>query len=720
MCTCGASAAATEDKSLPSLPYPSGDVRNCLMGTPNFSRMVVLPGIGFDNLRDLDMGQVHAYTFSKCSVSHDGKYLLPDDMMLLPSPESKVDVFAEYVQHWDNYTSMTSASLAMHFGYLSIVSSKFSAAYSQVKSHMVSGQSDYTRVQVRNKICTIKTQPGIELHPTFKSHLFDIVAHFQNNNTEFAHYLAELLIRDYGTHVITSVDAGAILSQIDFITKDSDSSSSQKSATLKSSASANFFGRLSVGLSFQYKQSNDDIDAYRSSRTHSIATNVGGPPLTPNTTLDEWEKGVPDALAAIDRSGDPLHFVINSNTLPELQDTTVIELQRYIEKSVGTYYKANTYIGCTDPSKKNFNYEANLDDGHCSPRNTNFSFGGIYQICNMDANYNTEDLCNGGPPNLFQKNPLTGDYRCPSHYVTVQIYSGKFVHNTQKIVKYGCGFLHAKHCYYHKTLTSIAHYDTYWCAAAPGVPQNEGYLFGGYFTSKQTNPITGAMSCPRYFYSLHLAEDIQVCVSTDYTRGRSYSVDFGGMESCSMGNPLAEANQNDLGEDLSWPHSCPPGHKHYLMAVENSCEINVCIRPPTAPNSKPLIARVPPNRRHPKVKNGTMALAVYGRNGIVFLKSKDNGWDQIDSTISEGLLTLQQNNVDLEKINPSSKGQSHMVITATSVTGTIVLGILVIVAVFTGRCVYKRHKKRKADRNSYVTLNNDENTPLSNNFAADI
>ena len=91
---------------------------------------------------------------------------------------------------------------------------------------------------------------------------------------------------------------------------------------------------------------------------------------------------------------------------------------------------------------------------------------------------------------------------------------------------------------------------TYWSAAVPGtsIPQNDGYLIGGYFTSKQTNPITGAMSCPRYFYAVHMAEDIQVCVSTDYDRGLAYSVDFGGMESCTVGNPLAEANWSSFGD----------------------------------------------------------------------------------------------------------------------------------------------------------------------------
>lgn len=57
----------------------------------------------------------------------------------------------------------------------------------------------------------------MELHPTFKSRLYDIASNIQNNNTEYAHYLAELTVRDYGTHYLTSMDAGAVLSQTDFI-----------------------------------------------------------------------------------------------------------------------------------------------------------------------------------------------------------------------------------------------------------------------------------------------------------------------------------------------------------------------------------------------------------------------------------------------------------------------------------------------------------------------
>ena len=80
--------------SPPRADYPLGDVRNCetrSSTTDQTYRMEVLPGIGFDSLRDLDMGQVHdVYNFSTCSTSSDRKYFLPDNIFVIPVQHSKV------------------------------------------------------------------------------------------------------------------------------------------------------------------------------------------------------------------------------------------------------------------------------------------------------------------------------------------------------------------------------------------------------------------------------------------------------------------------------------------------------------------------------------------------------------------------------------------------------------------------------------------------------
>ena len=75
---------------------------------------------------------------------------------------------------------------------------------------------------------------------------------------------------------------------------------------------------------------------------YSEVVTVGGPPLKPNLSLTDWEQGVPDALVAIDRSGDPLHYVVNPTTLAELPEPTVRQLAHLVEKVINKYYRINT------------------------------------------------------------------------------------------------------------------------------------------------------------------------------------------------------------------------------------------------------------------------------------------------------------------------------------------------------------------------------------------
>ena len=565
--------ASCQEASPPTPVYPLGDVRNCKTMTDQTYQMEVLPSIGFDSLRDLDMGQVHVHNFSTCSISRDGKYLLPDNIFMIPVQQSKVDMFAEYFDHWDNYTSMTSNSINTHVGFTySAIAAKFSSGYSSMKSHMYSSrsQSKSTRVQIRHKLYTVKIQPGAKLHPNFKSRLFDIAANIQNNNTEYARYLAEVIIRDYGTHYVSSMDAGALLSKVDFIQSSRSEQMSSYSSQITAAASASFFGLLSVSTSFQHNSSNTDTKGFFSNQTYSEVITAGGPPFSPGMTLAEWERGVPDHLVAIDRSGDPLHFVINPTTLPSLPEGMVQSISEYVYKAIERYYMVNTHHGCTDPSSKNFNFQANLNDHTCSPPDTHFSFGGIYQKCTVDPQFHKRDLCNSGPEHLTKTNPFTGGQTCPENYIPVLLNSGsvKRDYDPNRQVTYKCGWHHWHHCHKNSpAYMSVAHYKTYWCTATPGVQtsHNKRYLFGGLYTSSTINPITEAKTCPQYFNPLHMCEDITICISDDFEQGYAYSVDFGGFESCSVGNPTAA---NDSNQD-NWPHICPYGFSQHLAAVED-------------------------------------------------------------------------------------------------------------------------------------------------------
>ena len=114
----------------------------------------------------------------------------------------------DYFDSWDDYTDATSASINVDTDFLS---GKFSAGYTSTKTHMYNRQSRATRAQMRYKLYTVKIQPEAPLDPTFKSAVLEIAANIQSKNTDNANYLAQLLVRDYGTHYVTSVDAGGII-----------------------------------------------------------------------------------------------------------------------------------------------------------------------------------------------------------------------------------------------------------------------------------------------------------------------------------------------------------------------------------------------------------------------------------------------------------------------------------------------------------------------------
>ena len=710
----------------PQNQYFNGDVRNCPGKSPQdenqpLYRMEVLPGIGFDNLRNLDMGQVHYYNFSTCQVSKDGKYLLPDSVFLLPVQESKVESYAEYFDHWDNHTSMSSNSINLEASFFSKVSAKFSVDYSTTKSHMYNDDAKSTRVQIRHKLYTVKLQPDAQLHPTFKSRLYDIASNIQNNNTEYAHYLAELTVRDYGTHYVTSMDAGAVLAQTDFIQTSDSSSSEQTIKKIKASASANFFGKVSLSSTFEHDSSATDASDFISSRTHSQVVTIGGPPFTPNMTLTEWESGVANALVAIDRSGDPLHFAITPTTLSALPEHTVRAVSDHVQDAINRYYKVNTHRGCTNPDAENFEFSANLDDSSCQLSSNNYSFGGIYQTCMPDFGHRTEDLCVTGLNPARQVNPITGDFSCPDGYSAVHLHSGSVSHVKQQSVCHNnCHRCHVwKHCckcdYVLTPFLSIAYYQTYWCAAIADTPINrdQGYLFGGYYSSKVSNPITNSMSCPRTFYPLHMGEDTKICVSTDYEQGVAYAVDFAGFESCSTGNPLAHSAPGAHNQ-VHWPHLCPNGYAQHLIAIADGCEINFCIRAGAFKQHSLYSPRLPPFRKPPKFKgNLTDTLVMFGVYGHIWAKNDEGGWDQIDKGSDDGKTLIDR--LDLKPLSLASSPASSSeelaggAVAAISVVSTVILGVVIVVAVFVGRKVFKRHRRKKANRHSYVAIGDSAN-----------
>lgn len=523
----GSGLAFTQNES--STQFPAGDPRNCPLSKGVY-RFEVLPGGGWDNLRNQHMGVVSVMNYSQCKTSDDGKYLIPDDVFLYPVKESKVNAFAELIDHWNNYSSTTTKSINAQasgkFGFGS-VSGSFSSEFESVKKHQVEDKTVTTRVQMRHVLYTARLQPDSTLQPAFKSRLLEIASHLQHNNTAYANFLAQILVRDFGTHYVTSVKAGAVLAKVDHLTKKFVATFNEDKSKITAAASASFFGIF--GAKFSYSQTTDtkDLDQYTKNTVYSTVLTFGGPPFRVNFTINQWVDQLLDELVAVDRSGDPLHYAITPGSLPELSEELTFKLANAVEKAIKQYYEHNTIKGCIKMDSPNFSFQANLDDGSCESPTNNYTFGGVYQTCQ------SEDSPATNPCGAFlQKNPLTSDYKCSDGYEAVLVHQGR---TPQSCHRECHGWWVFKSC---STKCGYALYSTYWCVAEGQVPANTGYLFGGLYSKVLKNPVTQDHSCPLKFYPLRFGASMQVCVSDDYELGYQQSVPFGGFFSCNAGNPL--------------------------------------------------------------------------------------------------------------------------------------------------------------------------------------
>jgi hypothetical protein len=585
-----------------------------------------LPGLGFDNLRNIDVGQVYNMNYTTCSISNDGYYLLPDEIYLIPVLNSEVDFYANVYDSFDNWKSVTTESINAEakLGFFDI-NGKFSGEFQDTKTKMVNSKSKAVTIGLRHHLYSVHINADAQLHPSFKSRVLDLAVHIQNNNTELAHYLADLLVRDYGTHVVTSIEAGAGLYQTTFVSRDFMNSSETSTTTLSASAHANFFGIFKLDLSGQYTKTVTDINGFTNHTTHLRTSTYGGPPFKlSNFSYGDWENGIRDNLVAIDRRGEPLYTAITTTNIPELPDTLFAETVHYIYKAVRTYYKVNTHFGCTNPLSKNFNFQANLDDRSCTKNRQNYTFGGIYQTC---VNHQSYDVCSGF--SASQTNPLTSDHSCPNGYKAIFLHSGTLKKTTTaQDCHHHCSWFHCHTRCSQRYVMNYATYSAYWCAFPPGqtVPANSGYMFGGVYSSKHSNPVTGASTCPSFFYPLHFGEDINVCVSNDI-EGTTYELPFGGFQSCATGNPLAtSAAQFQQG---NYPHHCPVGHNQFLVTVDQGCVINFCSKIEALLKYTPRPPIIPPYRvKAPMTVNVTDVLVIVGPHGTIWAKGDDGKWSR--------------------------------------------------------------------------------------------
>uniref|UniRef100_A0A3Q3F6W3 Macrophage-expressed gene 1 protein n=1 Tax=Labrus bergylta TaxID=56723 RepID=A0A3Q3F6W3_9LABR len=575
------------------------------MSSANISitALEVLPGGGWDNLRNMDMGRVMNLSYFECQTTEDGLYLIPDEVFVIPHKETGVETNSEIISSWLEQKSSTSNSINADVSFLKMLNGKFSVENQRMKTHQVKDSSTTARVQVRNLIYTVKAYPDFTLDTRFAQQAKAIADAIENNQTRNADYLSEKMVLDYGTHVITSVDARATLVE------------ETTSFYHQSTGRVNFFDKLKFDISSQSTQQSSSLQKYQSNIQYSLTQSNGGTPFYPGITLQKWQESTRNNLVAIDRSGFPLHYFINTNTIPDLP-----------HQAIDRYYKVNTRPGCVDINSKNFNFQANIDDSSCEGPATNLSFGGVYQEC-VQMSSDAGPLCDA----LAQKNLETGEFSCRSPYISTllrsEVRQQGYTSYDCYDQRYRCGFLGLSHCHrqvcqdnYHVRTARI---NTYWCSVNGTAPDNSGYLFGGIYSPSLLNPLTNAKSCPQNFIPVKFLSDGQmICVSKDYETGTRFSVPFGGLFSCQSGNPIS-------------------GSQH----LSDGCEILYCVQSGLFTGGQLLPIHLPPFNKPPLV-------SMQATNTVMVMTEGDTSWVRVGETKAWKVASPQEIKKIMQKLNP--------------------------------------------------------------------
>ncbi|KAI4895128.1 hypothetical protein NFI96_030605 [Prochilodus magdalenae] len=599
------------------LGRPNNGLREC---SKNLSVLAleVLPGGGWDNLRNLDMGRVMNMSYSQCQTTEDGVYLIPDEVFVIPQKVSRVEMNSEIISSWLEQKSSTSSSINGDMSFFSKLNAKFSSESKRMKTHQVKDNSVTSHVQVRDHLYTVRAYPDFTLDARFARQAEEIADAIENNQTRLAVYLSEKMVLDYGTHVITSIDAGATLEKEDYLKSSyvSDMQSSQSSVS--TSAGASFLKTVEFKFDSKETEETSEMRNYEGNVTYSLTLSHGGALFYPGITLQKWQESTLNNLVAIDRGGLPLHYFLNPSMFPNLPVPTVNRLASLVRHAIELYYKINTRPGCVQPDSKNFNFQANVDDNSCEGPSTNLSFGGVYQQCTA-LNSDGDAICQ----ELAVKNPATGSFSCQQSYTATLLRSEtqERTYDTYVCHSYceSCGFLWLSTCC-DKVCGDVysvgrAQIDTYWCATNGKAPEFSGYLFGGLYGSSSPNPITKSRSCPSNFFAqMFMANGMTICLSNDYETATKLAVPFGGFFSCQSTNFLAD-NQ----------YRCPPQFSQHLATISDGCQVLYCVQSGIFTGGELLPIHLPPFKSPPVINMmATNTIAVMTEGNRTWVRVKDS------------------------------------------------------------------------------------------------
>ena len=191
--------------------------------------------------------------FSQCKTTEDGEYLIPNGVRTTKIESRRIK---EIEDHHDNFRSVLQArqnSIAVGaevpiYGAVSIGGS-LSAEFINIKKTMTRLNTDLNTLSLVYEAYEMVANDGqMKVIDSFQHEIQGIADALNSGMPQKAEYLAQLTVKQYGTHFVTKSIMGASLEHRDYVESDDGSSFSNK-GTSTSAGIGISVPRVSVGVS---------------------------------------------------------------------------------------------------------------------------------------------------------------------------------------------------------------------------------------------------------------------------------------------------------------------------------------------------------------------------------------------------------------------------------------------------------------------------------------
>ena len=168
---------------------------------------------------------------------------------------------------------------------------------------------------------------------------------------------------------------------------------------------------------------------------------------------------------------------------------------------------------------------------------------------------------------------------CPSGFLKYILHKSTETENVYRQSCRKCGFLWLKSCCENifdgtglRTLTFYGcNSNNKQLKSSGGLLQiASSYVYGGSFTQKKVNPVTGIPECPNESFGKVPVKntDIHVCLAERVADTENLS-HYGGIYLCNQGNVAIQSNKKE----------CSTGYSAYVMgAIEGDCLLFICLK----------------------------------------------------------------------------------------------------------------------------------------------